>query len=160
MTGADLGFEGVPKEWAGIVGSFAVVNQSVEYTENLFAKLNDTLLERFNGTGIVTLLPVRTYDTFMEYFEEWFDPGSTGVTSLIKSRLLSREALTGDLGALKTALIAAAKPTGYIHFYPLAGRAVHEAANGGLDNSVNPGWRSAYVHAGKCRIPPWLMVSF
>ncbi|KAG9253779.1 FAD binding domain-containing protein [Emericellopsis atlantica] len=147
MTGFDTGVEGVPTEWAGISGAFTVVNQSVEYTESLFTELNNTLLERSNGTGSVTILPVRTYNTFMEYFDERFDAGNAGSTALLKSRLLDRRVLTNDLDALKAALMAVINVRGLMHFYPLAGKAVHEAANGGRDNSVNPGWRSAYVHA-------------
>lgn len=140
---------GLPDRWTGLAGSFSMANKKPGALASLITKLNDTVLEKFNGTALVDHEPVQEYETFLDFFDINFDNGTAGYGGAMVSRLIGEEALTGDPDALVEALKAATGPSGSMSFYPLAGKGVHEAEPRGGSNSANPGWRNALVHARK-----------
>ena len=135
--------------WAGLAGSMSLLDKKPGAMEKLFGDLNKTVEDKFDGQVIVTLLPVQSYDTWLDFFEINFDNGTAGSSTVMVSRLIGEDALTGDPEAFQDAIKAATGTSELVGFYPLGGKGVHEATPRGGSNSVNPGWRKAYVHSRK-----------
>lgn len=144
---------GLPDRWSGLSGVLSLLNKGPEAVQEILDPLNNTILERFNGTAFLQTLPVESYDSWLDYYDVNFDNGTAGGGALLVSRLLDEEALTGDHEALKGALQATTEASEIIHFYLLGGKGIHEAKPRGGSNAVNPGWRKAYVHTRKSTPP-------
>lgn len=151
-TNPNPGTPGMPDRWSGIAGAMTVLDERPESVQDILGPLNDTVQERFYGTAVVLALEVQSYGSWLEYFDVHFDNGTTGGGAHMVSRLLDEESLTRDPKALKEALAAATGSSGMIDFYLLAGKGVHDAKPRGGSNSVNPGWRKAYIHTRESRV--------
>lgn len=143
---------GMPDRWAGFAGAMTLLDKGPEAVQEILGPLNKTVLEKFNGTGMVLSLPVESYGTWLEYYDKHFDNGTAGGGAIMVSRLLDEQALTGNYEALKEALRAATEPNDMIDFYLLGGKGVQNAEPRGGSDSVNPGWRRAYIHTRKSTI--------
>lgn len=137
------------QRWSGLAGVMTLLNKGPEVVQEIMGALNDTVLERFNGTAFVQTMPVQSYDSWLDYYEVNFDNNTSGGSAIMVSRLLDEEALAGNHEPLKKALQAATEGTEMIDFYLLGGKGVHNAKPRGGSNAVNPGWRKAYVHTRK-----------
>jgi hypothetical protein len=158
-TNPTPGAPGMPDRWAGIAGAMTVFDERPEAVQDILGPLNDTVQERFYGTAVVLALEVQSYDSWLEYYDVHFDNGTTGGGAHMVSRLLDEESLTSDPEALKKALTAAtgASEREMIDFYLLGGKGVHNAKPRGGSNSVNPGWRKAYIHTREFEIVCFLV---
>jgi FAD/FMN-containing dehydrogenase len=124
----------------------------VDKTVNETAALLQPVLDRINATyggAVVIYDGYAPYTTFYDYWSNNLDdfgsPGTPlGIDILAGSRLLDAAALTrADLPEL---LFRAANPNG-VQMFLVSGKGVHQHA--GDFNSVQPSWRTSYVHAGK-----------
>ncbi|KAK0644578.1 FAD binding domain-containing protein [Cercophora newfieldiana] len=131
---------------SGVIGKLIMTDAPSNSTilghlNPLFNSINTTYPGQFEFYTDVT-----SHSTFAAWYEENFDPSPVGYGSVMSSRLLDKEALTGNVTALQTALerfSAGGQATVYI----VSGRGVFEAKPRGGGTAVNPGWRRAYVHA-------------
>ena len=157
-TNPTPGTPGMPDRWSGMAGAMAVLDERPEAVQNILGPLNDTVQERFYGTAVVVALEVRSYGSWLEYYDVHFDNGTAGGGAHMVSRLLDEKSLTSDPEALKEALAAATGPSEMIDFYLLGGKGVHDAKPRGGSNSVNPGWRKAYIHTREWREFPCIFL--
>lgn len=130
---------------AGFVMVTALQNQSPEALQQLWAPV----LEHVNATWPNHFTSIQIPDSSSSYYD-WFsknyDTTSAGVDFYIGSRLLDREALTGNLTRSAQAwkgFTGGSVSTAYL----VSGKGVHNAKPRGGSNSVLPAWRKAYIHA-------------
>lgn len=89
-----------------------------------------------------------TYPSWYGYYYNHYDTSEAGLDQMVGSRLLDGPALTANL----TAAAAAWKQFsggGYSTAYLVSGKGVWDVKPAGGSDSVNPVWRTAYVHANK-----------
>lgn len=146
---------GLPDKVTGFSGAFMVLNQGPEVVAPHMDALKAAVQENFPGQAAVDVSPVTSYDSWLAYYELRFDNTPTGTSNVLISRLLNREALEGDRTALAEALTKAIVSDGSLGFLMLGGKGVIDAAPRGGSNSVNPGWRRTYVHAGRSTSFPY-----
>jgi hypothetical protein len=144
-----LDIPGVPPNLAGFAGSSAVMDQEPGTIQAILDELNANMTRRFNGT--FSFSQITTYDSFLEWYDVNFDGGAAGQSMILKSTLISREALTTSSDALVDAIETASTMRKGVSFFPLAGKGVQEAVPRGGSNAVNPGWRKSLVHC--CTYP-------
>jgi hypothetical protein len=91
------------------------------------------------------------YSSHYAWYEVNYDPSPAGYENVMSSRLLDREALTGNLTMAKEAyeLFAAG---GGSNMFMVSGKGVHDAVPRGGSNAVLPAWRSTYVHASEYQL--------
>jgi hypothetical protein len=106
------------------------------------AHIESTWPGMFKATYIPESLP-----SFLAWFSKYFDSTDAGKNGYIGSRLLDRNALTGDLAKSSKAWEGFANGT-TAGSYLVSGKGVHDAKPRGCGNAVLPAWRRAYVHAG------------
>lgn len=142
---------GLPDRIAGLVGS--CILQDIDNNEDVtkaFNPINATIQERWpNKVQFSTI--IEQFDSFLGWFDKYYDMASAGGSTYLVSRLLDRKALTGDSEALKNALqqVLSSGSTSSMAAYMVAGKGVQEATPRGGSNAVNPAWRTAYIHACK-----------
>jgi hypothetical protein len=107
----------------------------------VFTHLNTT----FPSFALITI--PEEHPSFSAWFASHYDTSAAGSNILIGSRLLPRSALTSNLTASASALRQFVSPIGLATAYLVSGKGVHNATPRGGSNAVNPGWRTAYVHA-------------
>lgn len=140
-------YPGLPPNLAGMSGSLVLVDREPGALQAELDRLSETVKARFVGAAGVMAEPVKTYGTFLEWFDENFDAGTCGASAVLKSRLIDESALTEDPEAIVDALMSASAPTGGMSIFLLGGKEVNEAKPRGGSNAVNPGWRKAFVHS-------------
>jgi hypothetical protein len=141
--------EGIPKTLAAMSGEMVLTNSSPEVAEALMADLVGNLTAKFNGT--YSYYDVNSWDSWLHWYDEYDNGLAAGDSLVLKSGLISRKALTEDPDAMADAMYQACEPSGDggMLFFALGGKGVVDAKPRGGSNSVNPGWRSAYVHGCK-----------
>lgn len=77
-----------------------------------------------------------------------YDPSPVGHENVMSSRLLDREALTGNLTKAREAYELFAD-WGGSNMFIVSGKGVHDAVPRGGSNAVLPAWRDTYVHASE-----------
>lgn len=143
---------GLPDAVAGLMGNTITLDTHDPAEINkIFEPLNDTIQERWPGQ-VSLLVLTQPFDTFMDWYAENYDDGEAGGSVYLVSRLLDKDVLTNDLGALSDALKPALLDGGWLGAYMVAGKGVNEAEPRGGGNAVHPAWRKAYVHAGEYTI--------
>jgi len=90
-----------------------------------------------------------------DFISAWLlqiQPEPVGFDGRLGSRLLDGEALSSDLGKIRS-LLKQATPIPQLPSvgHLVAGPGVRNVDIPGGSNAVNPAWRNAYVHLGKCR---------
>ncbi|RDA89010.1 hypothetical protein CP532_0668 [Ophiocordyceps camponoti-leonardi (nom. inval.)] len=139
---------GLPREVAGVTGSNAMLNNDDPTVAiKIFKPINDTINARWPGKVLLHLESPIDYPSFLAWYDVNFDGTTGGRSRYLVSRLLDKEALTGDPTALREALRAGNEPNGIQALYTVTGKGVHEAKPRG-GNAVHPAWRRAYVHTG------------
>ncbi|KND86997.1 6-hydroxy-D-nicotine oxidase [Tolypocladium ophioglossoides CBS 100239] len=139
--------EGEPNEVAGVMGGFMMQDaEDGAALEKLLKPLNDTIQERWPRT-VRVLQQTALYGSFLDWFNVNFDQGVAGLNLHRASRLVDREALTGDPHALAKAYKSAADAGGAVTAYMVAGKGVRDAKPRGGGNAVNPAWRRAYIQS-------------
>ncbi|KAK0633213.1 FAD binding domain-containing protein [Immersiella caudata] len=130
---------------SGMMLLFTLQDQPPTAIDDLLAPL----LTHINTTyPSFTLLTVpEEHPSFSAWYASHYDTSATGANILIGSRLLPRSALTSNLTASASALRQFVSPLGFGTAYLVSGKGVHDATPRGGSNAVNPGWRTAYVHA-------------
>ncbi|CAH0018225.1 unnamed protein product [Clonostachys rhizophaga] len=144
--GLPMPIPGLPDGMASFSGALILINKGPEAVYEILAPINATVQERFGGEAGIYSEGVKSYNKWLDWFDVNYDSGTTGGTALMVSRLIDRAPLKDKSDETTQALITAAKAAGLISFYPLGGKGVNEAVPRGGSNSVNPGWRKAYVH--------------
>ncbi|KAF9771223.1 hypothetical protein IL306_011141 [Fusarium sp. DS 682] len=138
---------GAPKEVAGIQGVFAAQDvKDPEYILKLFKPINETIQKRWPGL-VQFSASKENYSSFLEWYDVYFDKGAAGQTLYLASRLLSKEALAGDVKKLRNALEKSTDAAAGLTAHLIAGKGVAHANPRGGSAAVNPGWRKSYVHA-------------
>lgn len=133
---------------SGIIGKLIMTDVPsksaiLERLSPLLNQINTTYPSQFQFYTDVT-----SHADFAAWYEENYDPSPVGYSSVMSSRLLDKEALTGNVTALKTGLqrfSAGGQATVYI----VSGKGVFEAKPRGGGTAVNPAWRRTYVHASE-----------
>ncbi|KAF5675780.1 6-hydroxy-d-nicotine oxidase [Fusarium heterosporum] len=138
---------GAPEEVAGIQGIFIAQDvQDPEYINKLFKPINDTIQKRWPGSVQFTATDTK-YNSFLEWYNVYYDQGAAGETNYIVSRLLTKDSLEMGEAALGHAVREGAIPSNGIVSHLVSGKGVRNARPRGGSVSVNPGWRKTYVHA-------------
>ena len=141
---------GLPKNIAGMSGNFAMFDREQGALAAELSRLNDTIKERFGAAGgMMFIMELKTWDSFLDWFDINYDQGTAGASAVMKSRLLDAKVLTEDTEAIVDAIMSASEPNQGLSMFALGGKAVNNAKPRGGSNSVNPGWRTAYVHASE-----------
>jgi hypothetical protein len=135
---------GLPSKLAGFSGYSSVFDKEPGTLQAILDELNANMTERFNGSFFFA--QTETYNSFLEWFDVHYDAGAAGQSTILKSTLISREALTTNPDALVDAIATASTMSKGLSFFPLAGKGVQEAVPRGGSNAVNPGWRKSLVH--------------
>jgi hypothetical protein len=141
---------GVPQNLAGMSGIFAMFDREEGALVAEMNKLNETIKEKFGAVGgMLFTIDTKSWDSFLDWYDVNYDQGTCGASVIMKSSLLDAKFFTGDSDATVDAIVAATEPYTGITMFTLGGQAVNNAKPRGGSNSVNPGWRTAYVHACK-----------
>ncbi|KAK0616823.1 hypothetical protein B0T14DRAFT_538583 [Immersiella caudata] len=152
VTGYPIIFNSVPSTSnpqrlvSGVIGILIMLDAPspstiLSHVQPLFTHINITYPGQFEFYTDVT-----SHKDFAAWYEDNFDPSPVGYSSVMASRLLDKEALTGNVTVLKTALerfSAGGQATVYI----VSGKGVFEAQPRGGGTAVHPAWRRTYVHA-------------
>ncbi|KAK5654328.1 hypothetical protein OQA88_7506 [Cercophora sp. LCS_1] len=130
---------------SGVIGKLITLHTN---NTNDIMKTMGPLFDHIHATwpGFEFFTEVKYYPNFGKWYDENFDPSPVGFGSVMSSRLLDRQALEGNVTALRVALerfSAGGQATVYI----VSGRGVHQAKPSGGSTAVNPAWRRTYVHA-------------
>lgn len=150
---------GLPDAVAGLLGNTITLDtHDPAEIHKIFKPLNDTIQERWPGQVEMIIL-TNPHDTFMDYYSVNYDNGEAGSSTYLVSRLLDKDFLTSDLGALSDALEPALVDGGWLGAYMVAGKGVIEAKPRGGSNAVHPAWRNAYIHASEYTMPRHLVLS-
>lgn len=147
VSGADYG---VPGMINGFVGSFMLpLIDAANTSDSLLTAVNAMVVKATKGAEdqFLTSVAGTTFDDFWAWYKDHNGPLDAGFDGVLGSRLLDRKSLTGNRTALKEALIVA-PGKGSLLGHLVSGKGVHNAKVPGGSNSVNPAWRSAYVHTG------------
>lgn len=140
---------GLPSRVGGVVGRNIMLGvDDAKEVKRIFRPINETLNQRWPG-AVSLIVKTKEHPSFLDWYEGHLNSSDAGYGQYLASRLLDRAALTGDSAALRGALKAGDKPHGQRGFLAVAGKGVQEATPRG-GNAVNPAWRKAYVHAGRC----------
>ena len=132
---------------AGVLCEFALINST---DPNEVAALFAPILEHVNATW-PTFFPIfenTTYASYYDWYADNYDKGAAGDDTFVGSHLLDEHALTSDLTALAEAYrdMSLLSGGGGATAYLVGGKGVHNAQPRGGGDSINPGWRTAYVH--------------
>lgn len=131
-----------------LFGIWIIPEKSVAQT-NAIIKPIEAAISSSNWPDSVSVTGFGTEDP--DFTSAWLAnvPESVGVDGRLGSRLLGREALTGNYTTLK-ALLKQTTPAPWVLLGNLvAGPGVREVTIAGGSNAVNPAWRTAYVHLSK-----------
>jgi hypothetical protein len=131
-----------------VSGMFLILTLQDQPPTTIDTVLNP-LLTHLNATfpsfALITI--PEEHPSFSAWYESHYDTSAAGANILIGSHLLPRSALTSNLTASASALREFVSPLGFGTAYLVSGKGVHSATPRGGSNAVNPGWRTAYVHA-------------
>ena len=138
LTGKDL--------ITGIGGLFLMTDTNATQMTRLLAPhfyhINDT------WPGVAIFANITQYASVNEWFSHNYDPSPSGLDLVMGSRLLDKQALTGNITALKSGLQKFSKGDQTTVFI-VSGKGVHDAQPRGGSNAILPAWRKTYVHASK-----------
>lgn len=147
QNAAPVPLPGVPQNLAGFAGSLALVNREEGALLAELTKLEDAAKAKFGDEAALLSLDVTYFDSWMEWFDVYFDDGTAGAGVVLKSRLIDARAFTEDPEAIADALLSASEPNQGMSIYLLGGKGVNEAQPRGGSNAVHPGWRKALAHS-------------
>jgi hypothetical protein len=139
-------FDGSNTTVGGMFMSAALQDSSPEAMRALWDPVLAHIKSTWPGMFEVTYIP-ESFPSFLGWFSKYFDSSEAGKNSYLGSRLLDRDALTGDLAKSAKAWEGFANGTS-AGSYLVSGKGVHDAKPRGCWNAVLPAWRRAYVHAG------------
>lgn len=140
---------GGPAEIAGILGIFIAQDpDDVGQLSEVFNSMNETIQERWAGAVQFHNMPTM-YDSFLEWFSQYYDHGGAGNDTYLVSRLLDEEALRSE--GLKDAVRAATGGSGGMSAFLVSGKGVRDVVPRGGGDAANPAWRRSLVHARKLK---------
>lgn len=133
---------------AGIVGQLILQdNEDFEAHTKIFKHINDTIQRTWKGS-VRFNIALKHFDSFLAWYGENYDMGAAGGNLYLISRLLPAEAFQ-DPKLLGQALVSAAGSSSGTAISFFVGKGVQEAKPAGGSNSINPAWRTAYLHSGE-----------
>ncbi|KAH7127428.1 hypothetical protein EDB81DRAFT_729501 [Dactylonectria macrodidyma] len=139
-------YPGAPAEVAGVLGVFILQDtQDTQVLNNMLAPINQTIQARWPD-GVQVIAGITPYNSFLGWFDDYYDQGTAGNSSYLVSRLLDKHALESNETALSAALEKAMGTVGSLSTFIVSGKGVHDAVPRGGSDAVNPGWRKSYVH--------------
>lgn len=153
------GDDAEPPLLGGVFGILAL--QDTDDEEDMLALMNpiaEEAAERYPESNVTFGPTFEKYDSFLEWYEVYFDQSAAGTNMWMGSRLLDKEALTGDVDKLAADLdrIAANRTdTMSLMVHLVAGKGVQEAEPRGGENAVLPAWRRSYAHSRRFYPPPF-----
>lgn len=132
----------------GFIHTIAVFGKTAVEAEELFAS-TAAQLQEYNGTSLYMTTRYLSFPTYVAYYNALSGVVTpVGQTAALGSRLLDREALTGNVTALKTMLRTIAgtpeQATSNNIVFVGGGQVFADASD--PYSGVNPAWRQAYVH--------------
>ena len=132
----------------GFIHTIAVFGKTAAEAKDLFAS-TAVQLQKYNGTSLYMTTQYFSFPTYSAYYNALSGIVTpVGQTAAIGSRLLDREALTGNITALKTMLQTTAgtpeQATSNNIVFVGGGRVSADASD--PHSGVNPAWRRSYVH--------------
>jgi hypothetical protein len=132
---------------SGISGKLVMLNLT---NEDDIMKLVKPIFDHINSTwvGFTAETNTRRYESFYDWFKENYDPTLVGRSNLVVSRLLSRQALSANITATKSALETFLS-AGHGAMFLTSGKGVKDAKPRGGGNAACPAWRDAYAQASK-----------
>ncbi|KAM0323137.1 hypothetical protein ACHAQA_008987 [Verticillium albo-atrum] len=146
---------GGPEEVGGLIGITMLQDQEPDEILKHFRALNETVQQRWPGMTFF-FAPETRFDSFIDWYDVYYDQGSAGNSTYLASRLLPKDVIEGDQTALKEALETAGGPTGGLSAFLVAGKGVANAKPRGGGDAVHPAWRKAYLHTiGSMGFPPF-----
>lgn len=145
-----------PPLLAGVFGILAL--QDTDDEEDMLALMDpiaEEAAERYPASDVTFSPQFEKFDSFLDWYNVYFDQGPAGTNMWMGSRLLDEEALTGDAEKLAADLDLLMDSTEETSLMVLivAGKGVHEAEPRGGGNAVLPAWRKSYAHARKFYTP-------
>ena len=150
-TGLNGAYFGLPFSLNGCMGTFQLPLLHVSNSTASLVGLVDGLMDSSelagkaeNGTTWLSSLSPAEYADFFTYWKDNNGTESSGINAVLALRLLDKKVLTFDRVKLKKALILAGESSGFINNL-VSGLGVHRFP--AYSNSVNPAWRTTYVHA-------------
>ena len=132
----------------GFIHTIAVLGKTAAEAEGLFAS-TAAQLQEYNGTSLYMTTKYLSFPTYVAYYNALSGIETpVGQTAAIGSRFLDREALTGNVTALKTMLQTIAgtpeQATSNNIVFVGGGQVFADASD--PYSGVNPAWRRTYVH--------------
>ena len=132
----------------GFIHTIAVFGKTAAEAEKIFAS-TAAQLQEYNGTSLYMTTRYLSFPTYFAYYSALSGVVTpVGQTAALGSRLLDREALTGNVTALKTMLQTIAgtpeQATSNNIVFVGGGQVFADASD--PYSGVNPAWRQAYVH--------------
>lgn len=132
----------------GFIHTIAVFGKTAAEAEGLFAS-TAAQLQKYNGTSLYMTTRYLSFPTYVAYYNALSGIVTpVGQTAALGSRLLDREALTGNVTALKTMLQTIAgtpeQATSNNIVFVGGGQVFADAKD--PYSGVNPAWRRTYVH--------------
>ena len=132
----------------GFIHTIAVFGKTAAEAERLFAS-TAAQLRRYNGTSLYMTTRYLSFPTYVAYYNALSGIVTpVGQTAALGSRFLDREALTGNVTALKTMLqaIAGTPEQATSNNIVFVGGGQVFADGSDPYSGVNPAWRKTYVH--------------
>ncbi|KAL2112209.1 hypothetical protein VUR80DRAFT_8269 [Thermomyces stellatus] len=145
--------EGENSELPELAGVFGLLTlQDTDDEEDMLALMNpivEEAAERYLESNVTFGPLFEKYDSFLEWFEVYWDQSPAGQNTWMGSRLLDEEALTGNFEQLAANLerLGDTMDTMSLMVHLVAGKGVQEAEPRGGGNAVLPAWRKAYAHS-------------
>ena len=132
----------------GFIHTIAVFGKTAAEAEELFAS-TAAQLQEYNGTSLYMTTRYLSFSSYVAYYNALSGIVTpVGQTAALGSRLLDREALTGNVTALKTMLQTIAgtpeQATSNNIVFVGGGQVFADAKD--PYSGVNPAWRRTYVH--------------
>jgi len=111
--------------------------------------LFDPIISHIKTTwpSLVVSNSTTSYPNFYQNFLANHDTSAAGADTVVGSRLLGVDTLSGDVTALKSAIKSFSNGT-QIGVFLLGGKGIADAQPRGGSNAVNPAWRTALAHVG------------
>ena len=137
---------------AAFEGVFALPEPSspdalIDLWTPIWQHINETWPGQVNTSATPVVFP-----NLYALYQKFADNSPAGVDKVVGSRLLPPETLTDDrLTAALMTFLGDAPDGGRL--YMVSGKGVWDAQPRGGGDAVNPAWRQALIHAGKCDAP-------
>ena len=132
----------------GFIHTIAVFGKTIAQAQSIFAPVA-AQLKQYNGTNLFITTIYFSFPSYVDYYNKLSGIVTpVGQTAALGSRLLDREALTGDVAKLKSTLqtIAGTPEQATSNNIVFVGGGQVSADASDPYSGVNPAWRQTYVH--------------